>query len=39
MSQWGAFSMAYYHNKTFEDIIHFYFTGVNITRTIAYEQE
>jgi len=33
MSQWGAFSMAHYHNKTFEDIIHFYFTGVEITRT------
>jgi len=34
MSQWGAFSMAHYHNKTFEEIIHFYFTGVEITRTI-----
>jgi len=33
MSQWGAYSMALYHNKTFEDIIRFYFTGVDITRT------
>jgi len=31
MSQWGAFSMAQYHNLTFRDIIHFYFTGVEIT--------
>lgn len=33
MSQWGAFSMAYYHNMSFRDIIHFYFTGVEITET------
>ena len=33
MSQWGAFSMALHHNKTFEEIIRFYFTGVEITRT------
>jgi len=33
MSQWGAYSMAFYHNLTFEDIILFYFTGVEITRT------
>ena len=33
MSQWGAFSMAYHHNKTFEEIIYFYFTGVEITHT------
>ena len=32
MSQWGAFAMAHYHNKTFEDIIHFYFNDVQITR-------
>jgi len=32
MSQWGAFSMAHYHNKSFRDIIHFYFTGVEITQ-------
>jgi len=31
MSQWGAFAMAHYHNLTFEDIILFYFTGVEIT--------
>lgn len=30
LSQWGAYSMAKFHNKTFEDIIHFYFTGVTI---------
>jgi len=34
MSQWGAFSMAHYHNKTFRDIIHFYFAGVEITETL-----
>ena len=33
MSQWGAFSMAHFHNKNFEDIIYFYFTGVQITNT------
>ena len=33
MSQWGAYSMAHYHGLTFEDIIHFYFTGVEITGT------
>ena len=33
MSQWGAYSMARFHNKTFEDIIKFYFTGVDITKT------
>jgi len=33
MSQWGAFSMAEFHNKTFRDIVHFYFTGVEITET------
>jgi stage II sporulation protein D len=33
MSQWGAFSMAHYHGKTYEEIIKFYFTGVDITRT------
>ena len=30
MSQYGAYSMAKYHNKTFYDIITFYFTGVTI---------
>jgi len=33
MSQWGAYSMAQHHNKTFEEIIHFYFTDVTITKT------
>jgi len=33
MSQWGAFAMAHYHNLTFRDIIHFYFTNVEITET------
>ena len=33
MSQWGAYSMAFYHNLKYEDIIHFYFTGVEITKT------
>jgi stage II sporulation protein D len=31
MSQWGAYSMAKVHGKTFDEIIHFYFTGVEIT--------
>jgi stage II sporulation protein D len=30
MSQWGAHSMAQYHNKTYDEIINFYFTGVTI---------
>ena len=30
MSQWGAYSMAKYHDKTYEEIIKFYFTGVTI---------
>jgi len=33
LSQWGAYSMAVYHDMNFEDIILFYFTGVEITRT------
>ena len=33
LSQWGAFSMAHYHGKTFEEIITFYFTGVEIVDT------
>ncbi|MDR2665699.1 MAG: SpoIID/LytB domain-containing protein [Oscillospiraceae bacterium] len=30
MSQWGAYSMAKNHNMTYDQIIHFYFTGVTI---------
>ena len=30
MSQWGAYSMALYHDKTYIDIIKFYFTGVDV---------
>ena len=30
MSQWGAYSMALYHNKTYDEIIKFYFTGVDV---------
>ena len=30
MSQWGAYSMAKYHNKTYKQILEFYFTGVTI---------
>jgi stage II sporulation protein D len=30
MSQWGAYSMAKYHGKTYSDIIKFYYTGVSI---------
>jgi stage II sporulation protein D len=30
MSQWGAYSMAKNHNKTYDEIINFYFTGVTI---------
>ena len=30
MSQWGAYSMAKYHNKSYRDILTFYFTGVTV---------
>ena len=30
MSQWGAYSMARYHNKNYVEIIKFYFTGVDV---------
>ena len=30
MSQWGACSMALHHNKTYREIINFYYTGVTI---------
>ena len=30
MSQWGAYSMAEYYGKTYEDIIKFYYSGVEI---------
>jgi stage II sporulation protein D len=30
MSQWGAYSMAQYHNKSYIEIIKFYFTGVDV---------
>ena len=30
MSQWGAYSMAEYHAKTYVDIIKFYYTGVEV---------
>ena len=30
MSQWGAYSMAKYHNKSYIDILTFYYTGVEI---------
>ena len=30
MSQWGAFSMAEYHGKSYVDIIKFYYTGVEV---------
>jgi len=33
MSQWGAFSQAFHHGRTAEQIIQFYFTGAVITRT------
>ena len=32
MSQWGAYSQALHHGRSYEDIIHFYFTGVEIIR-------
>jgi len=32
LSQWGAYSMAQHHNKTFDEILHFYFTDIEITR-------
>jgi len=30
MSQWGAYAMARYHNKSYVDIIQFYFRGVTV---------
>jgi stage II sporulation protein D len=30
MSQWGAYAMAKYYNKKYDEIIKFYFTGVTI---------
>ena len=30
MSQWGAYSMAKYHDKNYVEIIKFYFTGVDV---------
>ncbi len=30
MSQWGAYSMAKHHSMTYDQILHFYFTGVTI---------
>ncbi len=30
MSQWGAYSMAKYHDKTYDEILKFYFTGVTV---------
>ena len=30
MSQWGAYSMAQHHGKTYREIINFYYTGVTI---------
>jgi len=30
MSQWGAYSMAKFHNMTYDQILRFYFTGVTI---------
>ncbi len=30
MSQWGAYSMAKFHGKTYDQILKFYFTGVTI---------
>jgi len=30
LSQWGAYSMARYHNKNYVEIIKFYYTGVDV---------
>lgn len=30
LSQWGAYSMAKYHNKTCEEILTFYYTGTQV---------
>ncbi len=35
MSQWGAYSMAKYYGKTYEDILTFYYTGAQITNTLV----
>ena len=31
MSQWGAYSMAKYYDKTYDEILEFYFKGITIT--------
>ncbi|MDR3311482.1 MAG: SpoIID/LytB domain-containing protein [Oscillospiraceae bacterium] len=36
MSQWGAYSMASVYNMTAEQIVKFYFTGVQITQVDVY---
>jgi stage II sporulation protein D len=38
MSQYGAYSMAKFHNMNYEQIIHFYFTGVTIADSAATRQ-
>lgn len=35
MSQWGAYSMAKYHNKTCEEILTFYYTGIQVVTSGA----
>lgn len=31
MSQWGAFMMAKHHGKTFDEILHHYYSGIELT--------
>ena len=30
LSQWGAFAMGKYYNKTYQDILGFYYTGTHL---------
>ncbi|MBQ2157257.1 MAG: SpoIID/LytB domain-containing protein, partial [Oscillospiraceae bacterium] len=34
MSQWGAYSMAKYHNKTYKEILTFYYQGTEIVYSV-----
>ena len=38
MSQWGAYSMAKYHNKTYKEILTFYYQGTEIVYSVYPKQ-
>jgi stage II sporulation protein D len=37
LSQWGAYSMAKFHNMTYDEIIRFYYTGVTISGSVGLD--